>query len=92
MKTTDWTAIIRSEGDPSVGILPDHIEVVFKGTYEPYGDDERAELRDKLIEMFTDFCDMSVGVQFDDECPDCGRVMNLNGGNDHICPASITSP
>jgi hypothetical protein len=67
--------LIETAGDRSVGIQPDRITIDWPSL--EVGDDSgrREALRKDIQETFTNFLDERCGVRFDDECPDCGKVM-----------------
>lgn len=73
-------AIIRSPGDPSVGIQPAEIQIVGLDLDDRCGpNDFREQLRHDLRELFVNVMDnREVAVTFSDECGDCGQQMDAN--------------
>jgi hypothetical protein len=66
---------INAPGDMSVGIWPDHVEIIINRDL-PKEDTEREETRKLLSEFWNDFLDNGgITVRFEDECPDCGKKM-----------------
>ena len=66
---------ITTPGDKSVGIWGDVIEITMDRDL-PQDTEERNGMRKSLADFFTDFCDNGKAqVAFDDECPECGAVM-----------------
>lgn len=67
------SAIIDMAGDPTVGIPLTfmHLTGIPEAMLEP---ENREETRTRLKKLFGDLMEEECGVQFDDECPECGHV------------------
>lgn len=85
------TANISVRGDPSVGIPHGNINVDF-GDFTNYNDlfdaydGGREQFRKGLKDWAEIWFDKS-SVQFGDECPDCGHLIQGNCTNNH-CPTN----
>lgn len=70
---------IETQGDRSVGIFPDFVEISMNRDL-PKKEDEREETRKQLVDFWNDFLDNGrITVRFEDECPDCGKRTIENG-------------
>ena len=65
--------LITSYGDPSVGI-PQVVVTITCPDLDFEVECNRKVVRQKLLEFWSDWFDEQVGVLFQDECPDCGRL------------------
>lgn len=78
--------IITTSGDPSVGISGSEVAVDFIGLPDEVADDwGRDDLRRQLEHFFADLLDAPAFAFFDDECPDCGKIVEKGLGCLNTC-------
>jgi hypothetical protein len=70
---------IECAGDSSVGIPGDHLIIDWEDL-AGYCDDGREDIRQQLKSCFSEIFDEPAGVRFEDECPDCGKLMKRTLG------------